>query len=263
MDHLFEQLQLQTRETLPDLPRPVFIVDGTTLRTPAGKALTAAYPPGRNQHGENHWPTMMLVAFHDVHTGLATRPSWGAMYRESAVGEQSLAQQALQRLPADAIVLADGNFGILAFAQAVHQSQRPLLLRLTASRAGKVLGDLKLRPGRRRKIVWQPSSFERKKHQGWSEQPSVAGWVVACKNPAHREEILYFFTTLDLKPARILALYKFRWNIETDLRSLKRTVSLHQLTSKTPSMVEKELLMAVSAYNLVRAAMYEQPAGRV
>src|ERR1022692_969554 len=83
----------------------------------------------------------------------------------------------------------------------------------------------------------------------------VEGWVVACRHPARPGEILYFFTTLDLKPRRILALYKLRWNIETDLRSLKRTVGLHQLTSKTRPMVEKEVLMAVSAYNLVRTVI--------
>src|ERR1035441_7236741 len=59
-----------------------------------------------------------------------------------------------------------------------------------------------------------------------------------------------------VKPRRILALYKLRWNIETYLRSLKRTVGLHQLTSKTRPMVEKEVLMAVSAYNLVRTVIY-------
>jgi putative transposase len=255
-DHLFENLQQQMRQTLADVPRPVFVVDGTTLRMPVGKELAAAYPPGRNQHGENHWPTMILLAFHDAHTGLAARPSWGAMYGEDAVSEQQLADEALQRLPADALVMGDANFGTFAFVHAVHQTQRPLLLRLTASRAGKVLGERKLRPGRRCKIVWQPSAFELKKYPGLGERPSVTGWVAACRNPARKEEILYFFTTLDLKPARLLALYKLRWNIETDLRSLKRTVNLHQLTSKTPAMVEKELLMAMAAYNLVRAAMY-------
>ncbi len=50
-------------------------------------------------------------------------------------------------------------------------------------------------------------------------------------------------------------MYKLRWNIETDLRSLKRTVGLQQLSSKSPDLVEKELLLAVSAYNLVRAVM--------
>ena len=82
------------------------------------------------------------------------------------------------------------------------------------------------------------------------------GWVIACRNPANRDEMLYFFTTLELTPKRILALYKLRWNIETDLRSLKRTVELHRVTSKTKAMVDKEVLMAVCAYNVVRAVMY-------
>ena len=43
--------------------------------------------------------------------------------------------------------------------------------------------------------------------------------------------------------------------METDLRSLKRTVGLHQLSSRSLDMVEKELLLAVAAYNLVRAVM--------
>jgi hypothetical protein len=64
-----------------------------------------------------------------------------------------------------------------------------------------------------------------------------------------------FFTTLDLKPKRILALYRLRWNIETDLRSLKRTLELHQVTCKTKDIVEKDVTMAVCAYNVVRAVI--------
>src|ERR1017187_1647624 len=79
-DHLCEQLQAQMREELPDVPRPMFVIDGTPLRLPHERELVSAFPPGHNQHGDNHWPTMLLVAFHDVHSGLATRPSWGAMY---------------------------------------------------------------------------------------------------------------------------------------------------------------------------------------
>jgi hypothetical protein len=260
-DHIFAQLQVQMREQLPDVPQPVFVIDGTTLRLPHERRLVRAFPPGRNQHGDNHWPTMLLVAFHDVHTGLATRPSWGAMYGPRAVGEQALAQEALQRLPADAVVLGDGNFGIFAFAYGVQQTQRPMLLRLTAARAQKVLGGNGLRPARRRKVEWEASSWECQAHPGLPAGAVVKGWVVAYGNPARQGEVLYFFTTLDLKPRRILALYKLRWNIETDLRSLKRTVGLHQVTSKTKAMVEKDVLMAVSAYNMVRAVMYLAASG--
>jgi putative transposase len=260
-DHIFEQLQVLMREQLPDVPRPVFVMDGTTLRLPHERELRRAFPPGRNQHGDNHWPMLLLVAFHDVHTGLATRPSWGAMYGPRNVSEQELAREAMERLPADAVVLADGDFGIFAFAYAVQQTQRPMLLRLTAARAHKVLQGNTLRPGKRRKMEWEASLWDHKAHPSLPDGATVKGWVVACRNPARKAEILYFFTTLDLKPKRILALYKLRWNIETDLRSLKRTLDLHQITSKTKAMVEKEVLMAVCAYNVVRAVMYLSASG--
>ncbi len=67
---------------------------------------------------------------------------------------------------------------------------------------------------------------------------------------------LCLFTTLDLSPHELLDLYRLRWNIETDLRSLKRTVNLHHLHSKAVAMAEKEIVLAVAAYNLVRAILF-------
>ena len=50
-------------------------------------------------------------------------------------------------------------------------------------------------------------------------------------------------------------MYGYRWNIETDLRSLKREVRLHMLEARSKDMVDKELVLAVAAYNLTRATM--------
>ena len=66
---------------------------------------------------------------------------------------------------------------------------------------------------------------------------------------------LYLVTTLDLPLEQIVALYGLRWNIELDLRSLKQTVHLHTLRALTPDMAEKELVLAVTAYNFIRAAI--------
>jgi len=255
-DHIFEQLQALMREQLPDVPRPVFTMDGTALRLAHERELVKAFPPGRNQHGDNHWPTMRMMVFHDAQTGLATRPSWGPMYGKRAVSEQELAHEALGRLPADAIVMTDINFGIFWLAYTVQETQRPMLSRLNTARALKVLCGKNLRAGRRRKVEWEASVFDRKAHPELPEGAMVKGWMVACRHPGEKGEMLYFFTTLDLKPKRILALYKLRWNIETDLRSLKRTLELHQVSGKSKDMVEKEILMAVCAYNVVRAVMY-------
>ncbi len=53
---------------------------------------------------------MKIVVFHDVFSELALRPSWGAMFGKNAVSEQALARQSIERLPSNAVVLADRNF---------------------------------------------------------------------------------------------------------------------------------------------------------
>jgi hypothetical protein len=90
------------------------------------------------------------------------------------------------------------------------------------------------------------------------EGAAVEGRLIALPIGLGRsKEWLYLFTTipLPLPQAEVLALYGKRWKIETDLRSLKKTVRLHHIAARNPSMMEKELLTAVAAYNLVRAVM--------
>ncbi len=51
----------------------------------------------------------------------------------------------------------------------------------------------------------------------------------------------------------MLANYGQRWRIELDLRTLKSTLRLDQLTCATAAMVAKETDAGIAAYNLVRA----------
>ncbi len=67
--------------------------------------------------------------------------------------------------------------------------------------------------------------------------------------------LLALFTTLPSLPQQLLDLYGKRWNIETDLRTLKTELGLDQLNCATPDMADKETEMAIAAYNLVRAVI--------
>ncbi len=88
------------------------------------------------------------------------------------------------------------------------------------------------------------------------EQASVSGRLVGlAADPSSQEPFLYFLTTLDLPPEALSALYRLRWNVETDLRSIKQTVRLQQLSSRSADLWGKELFLALAAYNLVRAVL--------
>jgi IS4 transposase len=53
------------------------------------------------------------------------------------------------------------------------------------------------------------------------------------------------------------ALYRERWQVELDLRSIKTTLGMETLSCKTPSMAEKEVWVYLLAYNLIRIMMTE------
>ena len=105
-------------------------------------------------------------------------------------------------------------------------------------------------------MIWRASRFDGRRQGGMPEGACVAGRLIAMRIGRGRsKEWLYLFTTLTLPAAEVQEMYGRRWNIETDLRSLKRTVRLHHIGARNESMLEKELLTAVAAYNLVRAVI--------
>ncbi len=255
-DRIFEQL-LVSLDSSSARGQRVFLLDGSSMRLAHSAALCRLYPPGSNQHGEAHWPLLKVVVAHDLRTGLAMRPEWGAMHGPQAVSEQQLLERAMGRLPDGATVMGDANFGVFSVAWAAQRCGHPVLLRLTALRARSLAGD-SLRHGINRRLVWKASAADRRTHPDLPGDASVSGRLIVRQvQPNHGGApiLLAVFTTLPEPPKQLVALYGERWNIETDLRTLKSTLRLDQLTCTTPDMVAKEIEMGMAAYNLVRALM--------
>lgn len=248
--------QLRKMLGLEDQSTPrVYLLDGSSVELEHNRELVKTYPPAQNQHGVSHWPVLKMVVLHELKSGLAEEPTWGPMYGPNAVSEQGLAAQAMDRLPARAVILGDRNFGVLWVAHEAHQRSLGVVLRLTGERARKLLGGPISRAGDHR-VEWTASRRDGGKHHRLPPQATVEGRLIAAQVGRGKfKQWLYLFTTLDWPAKKIIELYGGRWNIETDLRSLKRTVRIHHMTAKSKDMLEKELFMAICAYNLVRAIM--------
>jgi hypothetical protein len=252
-DRMFEQLVSKMDPTGD--ARRTFVLDGSSMRTAHTPELCEVYPPGSNQYGEGHWPIIRVLVAHDVQTGLAMRPQWGPMYGPHAVSEQGLLERAIDQLPSRSTVMGDANFGVFSVAYPATQRQHPVLLRLTADRARRLAGE-PLRDGIDRAVVWKPSVADRKSHPDLPSDACVSGRLMVRQvqpDNGATPFLLALFTTLPSTQQEVFELYGQRWTIETDLRTLKSTLCLEQLTCLTPDMVAKEIEIAVAAYNLVRA----------
>lgn len=251
-----QELILRLRQILnPEGQSSAYLLDGSSLELEASPGLRRAYPPAENQHGRAHWPVLRVVVLHELETGLAEEPQWGPMYGPAAVSEQSLAEKALDALSPGSVVVGDRNFGVFSIVWAAGQRGLSVVTRLTEERARKLAGG-PISAEDERTVSWTPSRFDGRRQGGMPEGARVEGRLISRRiGRGKSKEWLHLFTTRKEPAAEVVALYGQRWKIETDLRSLKRTVRLHHIAVRKESNLEKELLTAVAAYNLVRAVM--------
>ena len=228
--------------------RRAFLLDGSTVTLAPTPALQAAFPPASNQHGRSHWPVLHLAVAHELASGLALPPEYGPMYGPQAVSELTLAQRLLPRLPPQSLLVADRNFGIFAFAYAAVQAGHGVLLRLTRPRFEAL--RRRARPVGEGKwaLTWQPSRWDRVAHPDLPAGAEVRGWLYEVG--ISDRLTLRLFCTEDGTGAEMAGQYRYRWGVETDLRDLKGTLSLDRMSGKSEAMVEKELAVALVAYNL-------------
>ncbi len=64
--------------------------------------------------------------------------------------------------------------------------------------------------------------------------------------------VLRLFTTdMESTPEELATLYGKRWLVEGDIKSVKQTLAMDRLSSRSVDMIEKEIPLGIVAYNLV------------
>ena len=69
--------------------------------------------------------------------------------------------------------------------------------------------------------------------------------------PLDNGETLYLVTTLPVAAQQAGEFYRRRYDVEHDIRDVKVTLNTERIRAKSVSMVKKELLTSIVAYNLV------------
>lgn len=242
-------------DACPDLlaDRKAYIIDGTTLTLAPTSELREVYPPAKNQHGEAVWPILMLTVAHELRSGAAMRPEFGAMYGDKNTSEARQAIALGKRIPTGSLIFADAGYGIFSVVHSMVGQGHDVLFRLTKSRFKSMRREAELidqtPTSERYRLDWKPSPKDRRTNPELSKDAVVAVELhsVELKGGEH----LYLVTQVPLSSSSAAELYARRYDVEHDIRDVKVTLGMETIRARSDEMVRKEILCGMVSYNLV------------
>jgi Transposase DDE domain len=112
-------------------------------------------------------------------------------------------------------------------------------------------------------VVWtkprRPRTVDRQVYDALPDSLVVRECRVRVVQPGFRVRSLVIATTLldaeEYSKDDLARLYRARWNVELDWRSIKDVLQMDVLRCKTPELVRKEIWTHVLAYNLIHTVM--------
>lgn len=241
------------------LGRRVKIVDGTTLSMPDTAANQQSWPQPSSQKEGLGFPCMKLVGIFSLGSGALEDYATGTLHQHESILFRSL----WERLEKGDLMLGDRGF--CSYAALARLSQRGIDSVLRLHQARKV----SFREGRRlgkddRLVTWQKPAqrTDAWSLEEWEALPaelSLRLIRLQVSTPGFRTRSVTLVTTLTdahTYPAdKIRALYGQRWEVELHFHQIKILLGLDILRCKSPELIEKETLMHLIAYNMIRLFM--------
>jgi len=241
--------------------REVVIVDGSSVSAPDTPELQKAFPQPSGQKSGCGFPVLRLLAIFCWASGSLVEWVADSLH----VGELALLRRLLDRLARGTVVLGDSYYGSyydLVLLQrhgldgVYHwHRRRPTNLR-RGTRLGR--GD--------HWVTWTKPRIPPRgiSAEEWGRVPetlTVRHVQTAIDIPGFRSRALDLVTTL-MDPqafpvAELADLYRDRWLVELNLRSLKTTLRMEVLKGQSVEMIRKELLAYQLVYNLIRWLMWQ------
>jgi hypothetical protein len=233
--------------------RCVKLADGTGISMPDTAENQARYPQPASQAEGVGFPLAGLVGIVCLSTGAVLEATLGAHARKGQ-SEQDLFRELWSTLRPGEVLLADALYCSYFQIATLQAAGVDVLFeqhgsRITDFRRGKPLGK------RDHVVCWskptmRPGWMSREQYQGFPQQITVREVRVDGQ--------VLVTTMLDARQVRkreLAELYARRWHVELDIRNIKTTMGMEVLRCLSPTMVQKELWVALLAYNLIRLLM--------
>lgn len=243
--------------------RRVLLVDGFECTMPDTPQNQREYPQPRSQKPGLGFPMIRVVVLLAFATaclvGAASGPHQGKQ-----TGETALFRQLLDRLRQRDVVVADRyhcSYWMIALLvqRGVDVAFRLHQLRLFDFRRGRRLGSGD------HIVVWtkpqRPKWMSAEQYVALPDTLTIREIRFQVDRAGYRSREILVATTLgdveQYSKQELADLYHQRWHVELDIRAIKQTLKMDQLSCKTPDRVRNELWVHLLGYNLVRKVMAE------
>lgn len=228
-------------------------VDGTTHATPASECNIRTFGKPSNQFRDACLPKMRSVVAVCVESAAVVAVETGPYI---GCSEHTLFVRLLAKVPENATIVADGLYSSYMLMAAAQRLGAGMIVANPVQR--RVKARWRLGPGE-----WV-ERWSRAKHSMLDTLLPDAPNIMTIRTidrvvntKGWRSRRVRLATTLFTVDADELILaYAKRWQVEVELRHIKCTLRAARLTGQSPDIVEKELVSALIAYNLILAMMW-------
>ena len=235
--------------------RQVRLVDGATMTLPDTEENQAEFPQPSSQKAGLGFPICRLVALLCLGSGALLDAALGPCEGKGS-DEQSLLREILDALQSEDILLGDAFYATYFLLCELVRGGVDGLFEQYGARKRSTDFSKGRKLGTRDHLI---ELHKPKKKPDWMSQheyDQAPPTLTVREFQAGGKILVTTFLCPEECPKRVLwALYRQRWNAELDLRNIKTTLGMEQLSCKTPEMARKELWVYLLAYNLIRLLM--------
>jgi hypothetical protein len=230
----------------------IYNTDGTYVQLQDTESIREYYPV---TGGENQYPQALLQVFTRAGSGQICQYALGSR----KTSELQLVIPMINKLNEKDLLLADDLYNTYFHFFLIQSRQAQIIVPGKRERDYTVIESIETgeivdeiveiqKSGKRPDYVAKET---------WRELPKTQRlrrivYTYPTKNG--QEECVLYTTLTDKKiPAKdIIKKYTSRWDIEISIREMKTLMDINVLRSKSPAMLEKELVVSLTAYNMVR-----------
>jgi Transposase DDE domain len=238
--------------------RHVHLADGFVVTMPDTPPNQRSYPQPASPKAGLGFPQMRLVLLVSLVTACVQALAYGPC-QGKATGETALFRSLLAELVPGDVVVFDRYYCSYFLVAMLLRQGLDVVVRLHQRRASDFREGQRLGPDDH-VVTWQrpqrPTWMSVAEYGTIPETITVREIRFQVAEPGFRVDRLTVVTTLldatEYAKKDIADLYRERWQVELDIRSLKVGLQIDPLRCKAPFMVEKEVWANVLSYNLVR-----------